>query len=274
MKISTRKLLLNRYVIFCFGFVLLFQLFSYWVLSGSLEVIFKMGWDWYLKTGPSFSIYPVSGFNLLQTVFPLVASILALPFLYERVNYSFIYHRTSSYRRYIMKRMMITLLWGCVVVYVAYLIFLFIGAAVLPADQDIPRQLFSEITGENFANEHPVLYYVLEGFVRYILFLFVYGLFTVAVSFWTEKIYLCVLIPMIYYGAGGLLVSVIEAILHNFQWNVNLFFLSPAYPIMSNSRAYISGWAILAPFLPILLFSIGSIVYSLYNHKGRDVYAA
>lgn len=127
MKISTRKLLLNRYVIFCFGFVLLFQLFSYWVLSGSLEVIFKMGWDWYLKTGPSFSIYPVSGFNLLQTVFPLVASILALPFLYERVNYSFIYHRTSSYRRYIMKRMMITLLWGCVVVYVAYLFFSLLG---------------------------------------------------------------------------------------------------------------------------------------------------
>ena len=81
MKISTRKLLLNRYVIFCFGFVLLFQLFSYWVLSGSLEVIFKMGWDWYLKTGPSFSIYPVSGFNLLQTVFPLVASI----FLYYSI---------------------------------------------------------------------------------------------------------------------------------------------------------------------------------------------
>ena len=273
MKISARKILINRYIIFCFWFVLLFQLFSYWVLSGSLEVILKMGFDWYLLTGPSFSVYPVGGFNLLQAVLPLVASVLALPFLYEREDYTFIYNRSVSYRRYIIKRIFFTLLWGSIAVYVAYLIFLFIGAAVLPADRDIPRQLFSEITGENFANEHPVLYYVLEGFVRYILFVFIYGLFTVAISFWTEKIYLCVLIPMIYYGAGCLRVSVMEGVLHNFHINVNLFFLSPAYPIMSNSRGYISGWAILAPFVPILAFSIFSIVRSLYFEKRRDVYA-
>ena len=94
----------------------------------------------------------------------------------------------------------------------------------------VDRYLFVEITGWEFSNQHPVLYYLLEGFVRYVLFMSVYGLFSVALSFLTDKEYLCILIPMIYYNFLAIAVSALEGLVQvitQAELRPNLLFLAP-----------------------------------------------
>jgi len=219
----------------------------------------------------SFANYPVDGFMMLQLILPVFAVMIVIPFLNAKSLFAFSFTRVSLYKNYLVKLIFKYLFVGCSVLFLAHLIFLFIGVAILPIKEDIgvPRELFSEIFGKDFYNQHMVLYFVLEGFLKFFIFPFVYGLFAVSISFLTEKKYLCLLIPLVYFSVLAIFVSVLESV-----FIMDLLFLSPTYTLMSNSRPYINGFVILAPLLPPLIFSIAVILRDFKKKSKRgDAFA-
>ncbi len=225
--------------------------------------------------GAQFDFYPMHGYTLIQLIGPVLAGISVLPVLRLKRCMPNIYLRTEHGYRFFLKRAVAYIVYGCVLMYAAYVIFLLIGALNLPMYYTVDRYLFVEITGWEFSHQHPVLYYLLEGFIRYVLFMSVYGLFSVALSFLTDKEYLCILIPMIYYNFLAIAVSALEGLVQvitQAELRPNLLFLAPTYTVMSNARAYVNGFAIIFPLLPVIAFSVLVIVYRIrWDHK-RDAY--
>lgn len=273
MKVSTKKLFFNKYIWIAAALVFILSLGSYLMFSNFLRNI-HLGLEITLKNA-SFDNYPRIGYYIMQMVAPVIASISMLAFMEIKKDFIYLYPRCKSYQSYMLRKMFQYILLACCVMYGSYLLFLFLGAAVLPTHHQVDRYLFIEWTGVNFSNEHPVLYYMLEGFLRYFVFIFVYSLFAVAISFLTNKLYLCTLIPLFYFGFLAIAVGALERLVQvitGAQVRPNLMFLAPTYTVMSNSRRYVNGFAIIFPLLPVLIFSLGVILYRLYGDKRRNIY--
>ena len=194
-----------------------------------------------------------------------------LPFLRDQKLYPICYLRTKSYRRFVLSNIIKHVLAGCIVLYLAYCVLMLIGASILhPVVLYYERDLYMDILGRSFYSDHPILFLLLDGFHKYIIFGSVYALFFAAVSFYTRRWYLCVLIPVVYYFGLDLLCSAIGS-----MYSVDLFYFSPAYTIVPDGRFYTSTIQVLAPLLPPLLFSIATFIWGLSRkRKHGDVYAA
>lgn len=277
MKMTNRVLLVNRYYSISFLLIILISFFSWFFLSQYDLALFvwnppnHLTRQEYLDLIFPFANYPVEGFSIMQLLLPVFSGMIVLPFFQIKKIFSFAYTRTKSYKTMIVKIILKNLLIGCTYLFVAYLVFLCIGASFLPIREDVgaPRELFTEILGKNFFYEHMFLFYVIDGFLKFFVFPLVYGLFAIAVSFLTNKEYVALLLPIAYFLVLDILISVLNAMVP-----IDIFFLSPAYTIMSNTRVYLNGFAILAPLLPPLVFSLGVICWKLcIKQKGSDVYA-
>lgn len=274
MKISLKYLLFNRYV-FLAGLLLIVISFLSWAVSSEFfSALFF--WDVsemgltkreYLDMIYPFHNYPVQGFTILQAIIPVFSGLIIIPFLRTKNLFCYVYSRGVSYKGFILKKIFQHLIIGCTFLFLAYIVFLAVGASFLKIEQsgDISRVLFVEILGRNFVNEHTFLFFVIDGFLKYFVFCFVYGLFSISISFMTSKNYLCVLIPIIYYIGLDIIIAVL-----NFVVPFDIFFLSPAYTLMSSTRAYINSFVLLAPLLPPLLFSVIIILKDLVGRRKRN----
>ncbi|MCI5924686.1 MAG: hypothetical protein MRZ30_08050 [Oscillospiraceae bacterium] len=278
MKISTRRLLLNRYYLITFLLLIIVPYLSWYFFSGYFEASFI--WDLsdmrgtreeYFQTVFSFQNFAIDSFSLIQMILPVFSGIVMLPFLRDQKLYPICYLRTKSYRRFVLSNIIKHVLAGCIVLYLAYCVLKLIGASILhPVVLYYERDLYMDILGRSFYSDHPILFLLLDGFHKYIIFGSVYALFFAAVSFYTRRWYLCVLIPVVYYFGLDLLCSAIGS-----MYSVDLFYFSPAYTIVPDGRFYTSTIQVLAPLLPPLLFSIATFIWGLSRkRKHGDVYAA
>ena len=276
MKISTRRLLLNRYYLITFLLLIIVPYLSWYFFSGYFEASFI--WDLsdmrgtreeYFQTVFSFQNFAIDSFS--QMILPVFSGIVMLPFLRDQKLYPICYLRTKSYRRFVLSNIIKHVLAGCIVLYLAYCVLMLIGASILhPVVLYYERDLYMDILGRSFYSDHPILFLLLDGFHKYIIFGSVYALFFAAVSFYTRRWYLCVLIPVVYYFGLDLLCSAIGS-----MYSVDLFYFSPAYTIVPDGRFYTSTIQVLAPLLPPLLFSIATFIWGLSRkRKHGDVYAA
>lgn len=276
MKIKYHLLFLNRYLWIVFGLVTILPFLVWLISSEFLSALFI--WDvsgladtrWeYIQMMYSFFSYMVDGYSVMQLLAPILAAIVVIPFLNLKKVMVFFYPRIQSYQKWLIKNILLYLSVACLVMYVGYLIFMSVGALMLPAD-DVDRDLFSDIFGVGFAHYHPYLYYVLEGFLRYVVFMFVYGLFSISLSFLTDKNYLCVLIPAAYFIVLSVCVSVIQGIFITNQ----LSFLAPTYTLVPNDGFYVNTFVVLLPLIPVFAFSLAVLGYQLFFNKENDVYAS
>ena len=275
MKVKYRLLFFNRYLLLV-TVITIFLPFLVWLISSEfLSALFVWNisstgltrWE-YIQMMYSFFAYMVDGFSVIQLLAPVLVTVAIVPFFNLKKVLPFIYPRIKSYKKWLIKNILLYLSVACLAMYVGYLIFMMVGALLLPAI-DVDTDLFSDILGANFSHNHPYLYYLLEGFLRYVIFMFVYGLFSVSISFLTQKIYLCVLIPTAYYLILSLCISVFQGI---FLTN-KLSFLAPTYTLVPNDGFYINTFIVVFPLIPVAVFSIAVIVYQLYFNKENDVYA-
>ena len=275
MRVAQKKLFFNKYIWISAIVLFLVSVVSAVVFSNIIYNL-RHGWEITIQNA-SFDFYPMHGYTLMQIIAPVFASVSMLSFMEIKQDFFFLSPRCKSYQGYLLKKMFQYIMIACLAMYAAYLLFLFLGAAILPIHYRIDRYLFIEWTGKNFSNEHPILYYMLEGFVRYVMFMSVYCLFAIAISFLTQKKYLYILIPLLYFDLGAIGEAALEKMVQSIteaQLSPNLMFLAPTYTVMSNSRDYISAFAIIFPLLPVLIFSLAVILYRLYFDKRNDVYAA
>lgn len=276
MKVMLKYKIFNKYIISSFFLIIFLSFFSWAIFSEFFSALFI--WDTspytkreYINLIFPFCNYPVDGYSLLQLIAPVFPVLAVMPFFETKKLFSYAIIKNKSYKKFIIQNIFSHLLIASMTLYLAYLIFLSIGIALLPIkpDEGVGRELFSEIFGKSFYKNHMIIYFVIEGLLKYVIFTFVYGLFSIALSFITKKNYLCVLIPIAYYNVLAILVAVLET-----TFKINLLFLSPTYTLLSNSREYTNGFLIIAPLLIPLIFSTFILHKEINIRKKRDdIYA-
>ncbi|MCH5203815.1 MAG: hypothetical protein J1F03_03650 [Oscillospiraceae bacterium] len=221
----------------------------------------------------------------MQVLLPLLASFIMLPYSREKRIYSFSYIREKSYTKAILKPMLRQLLIGCTVLFLGYMVFLTAGlvwkinpeevlAHSISGEISCMRVFMPEIFGEFFAADNMFIFFVVDGFWKYFVFCFVYGLFSVCVSFYTKKDFLCLIVPTVYYLVFDITFSGIGQIDLGNGTVINLAIYAPSYPIMSGTRDWISIPQVIYPLLPPLIFSLFTLVREFAVKKKRsDAYA-
>ena len=274
VKIKNRYLLFNKYVVIASLLLISVSFLSWAIFSEYFSAVFF--WDLsemgvtraeYFGLIFPFHNYVVDGFSLLQLILPIFSMLIVIPFLNSKKMLLFTYTRDNSYNRALITNIAKTVLVGATVLFSAYLVFMMIGLILLPisADADFSRELFSDILGPDFYSDFTVLYYVLEGFLKYFVFTVVYALFAIAVSFLTSNNYYAIIVPFAYYAVLAILIAVVGS-----AFGIDLMFLSPTYTVLANSRPYMSIVFVLAPLLPPLAFSVYVIRKNLITKKNRD----
>lgn len=279
MKIETRRLLLNKYILVSFFVLFLIMFLSWGIDSGVFGVIINFGsYDGpytlgeYLSLISGFESYAELGYRFVQLIMPVFPVIIIIPFLNDISTLPMVYPRAASYKKVIVPKIIKCLVVGCFALFLAFLCFLCIGLILLPAPQELgDYELFSEIFGKNFYEQHIEWFLVVQGFLRFFIFPFVYGLFGIAIAFLTPKKHLCLLIPVAYYTVLSLVVACLNSVFSPRDF----FYFSPTYTLMSTARPYVNGFAVIAPLLPVFIFSIVVIATSLIKKRNRgDVLAA
>lgn len=255
----------------------------------------------YLRSVNGFFVYAVWGFSFMQLLLPLLASFIMLPYLREKRMYGFSYIREKNYSRAVLKPMLRQLLIGCTVLFLGYMVFLCAGLfwRIDPLDTlsnsfiwetgpdgetiftdlwetdpegvlagkypevSCNRQFMPEIFGEFFAVKNMFMYFVVDGIWKFFVFCFVYGLFSVSISFYTKKDFMCLIVPTVYYIVFDIIFT-----------GIGLPLYAPSYPIMSGSQNWVSIPHVIYPLLPPLLFVVFTFVREFaVKKKRRNAYA-
>lgn len=161
MKISTRRLLFNRYYLITFLLLIIVPYLSWYFFSGYFEASFI--WDLsdmrgtreeYFQTVFSFQNFAIDSFSLIQMILPVFSGIVMLPFLRDQKLYPICYLRTKSYRRFVLSNIIKHVLAGCIVLYLAYCVLMLIGASILhPVVLYYERDLYMDILGRSFYSD-------------------------------------------------------------------------------------------------------------------------
>lgn len=282
MKISLKQAILNKYNIIALVFVPTACFLSWFLHNGDIINMIKRGsgihgeplWE-YMRKIFGFFGYAVWGFSFMQLLLPLLASFVMLPYLREKRMYNFSYVREKGYPVAVLKPMLRQLLIGCTTMFLGYMIFLCAGLmwtidpidtisySIATGEPHCNRVFMPEIFGEFFAAKNMFMFFVVDGFWKFFVFCFVYGLFSVSVSFYTRKDFMCLIVPTVYYIVLDLILS-----------GSGHFLYAPSYPIMSNSQAWVSIPHVIYPLLPPLLFAAFTFVREFaVKMKRRDAYA-
>ena len=291
MSLSTKHIIINRYNVIAFLTTSLGCFLSWAIADDFFKALFGPGLPHltkreYLDFLFSFFNYAIFGFSLLQLIMPLVAAIPVIPFIREKNIIQLSYTRTSSYPASILKPMFKRLLIGCVILFAGYMLFL-CGGLVWNTDPsqylrtDIntgeiyyARTFMPDIFGRDFLGKGMFLFFTVDGFWKYFVFCFVYGLFAVCVSFYTNKTALSLIIPLIYYNVLSFAFASFGTATipgTSLRW-ANL---EPGFAVTANgSFGNVTSVQQMLPLLLPLLFCAFTLVkeFIIKRHR-RDVYA-
>lgn len=211
-----------------------------------------------LKQAFTIDIFASSTFRYTMILMPVLVCSMSLLFIWEKkglFNFSFI--RKEKPRKVIIKSLGIhAFVTGCAF-YLIFIFFLTIGLLFNESTMTIPRKSFDFIVGYNYSQNNAYLYYVLDGFIKFFAFGFVYSLFSDSVSLLTSKDYLCIIIPVLYYFG----MSVI------FSSGLQVYALAPVYTQGFTSFENMPLWMAFTPLFVPLAFSVFAIIYSLRRHE-------
>ena len=284
MNTTFKQAILNNYNIIAFLFVPIVSFFS-WALTCDIFNILEFSkimeeyrgipaWE-YIRNVTGFFSYAVWGFSFMQILIPLLSSFITLPFLREKRMFNFSYAREESYKKAVLKPMLRQLIIGCTVLFLGYMVFLTAGLiwGINPESAG-GRVFMPEIFGSDFVHDNMFMFFVVDGFWKYFVFCFVYGLFSICISFYTKKDFLCLIIPTVYYLVFNIILSGIGEIKLFGGMTIDLALFAPSYPIMSGARNWVSIPQVIIPLLPPLIFSLFTLYREFAVKQNRkDVYA-
>jgi len=203
--------------------------------------------------------YVSATYTFTVTLLPLFVSALSLVYVFEKKGYFHFKHiRENKYKKILIKDILCHALLNSITIYLAYLIFLFVGIAFNRFESDVDRPLLNYIFGRGFYFSNMVLYHIIDGFIRFFIFTFVYSVFSFSISLCSTKYYYSMLSPIVYY----FFTSIIFGIGFKYQ------FLSPTFT--QGFPSYGSNLTIgevLTPLLIPFIFSIGVVVYSCIRNE-------
>lgn len=169
--------------------------------------LYRLNLDIYVRTIEGLFVH---GSGLFQVVLPVFAA-MSGALLYKKVNTicRFQYARIQSYTLFLFKEATWNALKMACSFYAAFLCFFFINYLYYTRFDTVSSQgtrpLLSDIIGDGLFQNHPFLYFLFEGVIRFFYMPFVYCFFANCVAFVSNKGWTAFLIPNLYYHGAGLL---------------------------------------------------------------------
>lgn len=204
----------NKYFIFVFILTLIFLFFffltsetvSYALFSFTSSNSYPTQND-YLEKVLTFDTYMIEGFKPMQFLMPVLVSTASLGFLYEKKGFLFHFFtlKQEKYQKALMKRLLFYSLVISIIIFGAFVVFWIIGVIIFPKVNDpngpfyYTSETFSDIMGMDFYLNHRYGFYLAEGFLKCIPFAFIYSLISMCIGLITDKKYLSVLVPTLFY---------------------------------------------------------------------------
>jgi hypothetical protein len=196
-------------------------------------------WEAYIDFATRYTIY----------FFPIFSLLPIIQFYNEKNGYfSYATIRLKDFKKYMFTTIMKYSCISGLCVTVTYIVFFTIGNLFITDHLDYVGN-FAHIFGESFYNNHPFLFYLFMATTIYFTIGLTFGLMGIAVAVWTEKSYLIIVIPMVYYIVIGNLAETLH-------W--------PLLNIMQSVVAYNTLFQTFEIFVPLaipLVLSVGSIVF-------------
>lgn len=210
-----------------------------------------------------------SALRPLQFLVPIFAGVAALRFQ-QRLASIFVFQlpRAGNYRRSLR-----TLLWRESVkmaasIFAVNLLLIAFAFSRPLGDGDV-RMFLADVFGKNFYLDNPLLYYVLEGFVRSFVAVLVYSALACAFALFQEKKYQAFLSVLFYfYGLSILTLRIPNFSVGSFSYSSVMYYLGPAIITAPGALAKPSTLGIFASTVPALL--ITACLLWRATKKGRD----
>jgi hypothetical protein len=275
LRLSTKRLLFNRFVVIAIGAFCLLALLSWLFRSRYLNIAFmdmnapdirghsEQARAFLMQGIFTFSNYMGSVFFATINFLPFLSALLCMNFLSEKEGFfHFAYFRVSRYKKFVRKRIFQTLLISAAVMFAVYLMIIVIGllisnVKVNPQDGTGMITAFDDIVGNKKTPQLLVIRYLLDGVIKCILAPFCFGLLTIATSFLTDKKYIPLIAPLAYYILSTTFLDGLHLSLFSPELTINFTIFT------SVKNFHIYTYDALLPMLPLICFSIVVIEYKL-----------
>lgn len=228
--------------------------FDYHAEDLANEEIAKEVRDQLIEDTLKFDYFIAYSYEFTGLLTPFLAGITAIIFMLEK--------RSVFHQKYIRGQKQSSVIWSSIFwnalftavwMYAAYVIYCLIGTTFNQMTIEIERNTFDAIFGAGFSKNHLLLYHLTEGFVKFFIFTFIYSFFSCAICLVTNKSYIGMTVPMIYFLCLTVLFSIVS----------HVRFLSPAFTLSFSSYYGLQPWEIFVPLIIPILLSVGIILYSL-----------
>lgn len=273
MKLITKKQLFNvRTIIATFALPLI-MISSFLIQSSWFDLMFFDNFsdipkdevseakDMLINQILNWDMYHIHSNMYTPLFYPLFATLPVIFASYEHRGYwQYIFIRKTSYKKTIILNCIKYALLSGFVMMTGYWIFISFGGIIGLSSPEYDCGMLMDFF-PNLMRNYPVLGGLAHGFTVYYIFGFAFGLFAATISINTEKGFLIILIPHIYYLLIG---NVLSAI-----YNMTGIFLfqqfSPWYPVTVTGQSYSQWYSVYYSLMPILLLSIILIIRRLKN---------
>lgn len=155
------------------------------------------------STLEDYDLFVTSTYDFTTIMTPVFAAALSIQFIKEKKGlFPYSFTRRGKKLPILAKSLLSSALLTAAVLFLAYVLFCCVGLLFRnPATDGVygQRTVFNFLFGSNFYARHIFIYFLLEGFVKFFIFPFVYSLFACCVAFWTDKTYYCLVVPVVYY---------------------------------------------------------------------------
>lgn len=223
--IMTKYRLFNKYIMFVFLILLLGLFIEMFVESGIYQVIPSQFEKYYheetlgmskeekaefrkrtISNLVDYDLYAELPSMIFNFLLPVLCCVTVVVFIKEK-NGVFIYKFTRGKKRIrvVLSAMLANAAITALALYLAYLIYCIMGIPFLKMQSDNIHEALDFLFGKGFGNKNLPLYYCLVGLVQVFAFSFVYNLFSCSVALITKKIYLPIVVPVVYFIGGNFL---------------------------------------------------------------------
>lgn len=213
-----------------------------------------------------FDLYMIWSTIYMQILFPLFATAPVILFFREKNgSLAFQANRVKHYKQHIIHKILKYAFFSASLCFVGYLITYLIGVALFPTNLEFDafRNMFADILGAEFYLQHRYSYYLLEGFLKYFLTGFVYSFFGLSIALFTDKKFLFILIPTIYFLGTSAIIGLLTD-------NVFILYFIPSFVFFAASNDNLSTASLFIGFIPPLLISF-SLIYKKLRNKYEKI---
>ncbi len=223
----------------------------------------------------NFEDYIILGFSFLQILLPIIVSLSVMNFVDERSGlFPYAYPRAQKYQKFLLSSIFEHAAVSSMAILLAFILYILAGCGLvgkfLFAEHELyGRDLFADVLGTGFYYNHPVIYYALESIMKYMIFPFIYSLFTMAVAFYTEKKYLIISIPTVYYLVLTVIFQCIPAIPEPNYFDFSIF--APTFPLVAQGAIMPSTALVGVSYIPVIAFVVVTLVRNFKNEDGEKL---